>query len=86
LNTTCCTRIPHNTPTQHHHRQADDKRAGDRFGLSLALDGETLLVGAQASSAVGVTTWDFETGDLSGWTASGTAFANQPTYGDNSYG
>lgn len=28
-------------------------------------------------------TWDFETGDLTGWSASGQAFKNQPTYGDN---
>jgi len=28
-------------------------------------------------------TWDFETGDLRGWTASGQAFAQQPTFGDN---
>lgn len=28
--------------------------------------------------------WDFESGDLSGWTVvQGTAFNNQPTYGDN---
>lgn len=28
-------------------------------------------------------TWDFETGDLRGWKAEGTAFASQPTLGDN---
>jgi len=28
-------------------------------------------------------TWDFETGDLMGWTKTGTAFDYQPTYGDN---
>jgi len=28
-------------------------------------------------------TWDFETGRLDGWTATGTAFNRQPTYGDN---
>ncbi|HYO75091.1 MAG TPA: hypothetical protein VE010_01405, partial [Thermoanaerobaculia bacterium] len=27
--------------------------------------------------------WDFEAGNLGGWTATGTAFASQPTYGDN---
>lgn len=28
-------------------------------------------------------TWDFETGDLRGWTATGEAFNYQPTFGDN---
>jgi hypothetical protein len=28
-------------------------------------------------------TWNFETGDLRGWTATGDAFSTQPTYGDN---
>jgi beta-lactam-binding protein with PASTA domain len=28
-------------------------------------------------------TWDFETGDLRGWTPSGHAFDRQPTFGDN---
>lgn len=28
-------------------------------------------------------TWDFETGLIDGWTTTGTAFNNQPTYGDN---
>ncbi len=28
-------------------------------------------------------TWDFESGDLRGWTSAGTAFAFQPTRGDN---
>ena len=31
-------------------------------------------------------TWDFESGDLRGWTRSGTAFDFQPTYGDNPTG
>lgn len=35
------------------------------------------------ASADGDVTWDFETGDLRGWTSSGTAFAFQPTRGDN---
>ena len=35
------------------------------------------------ASADGDVTWDFETGDLRGWTPSGAAFAFQPTRGDN---
>lgn len=35
-----------------------------------------------AQDSTGIT-WDFETGDLSGWTKTGTAFDYQPTYGDN---
>lgn len=27
--------------------------------------------------------WDFETGGLTGWTQTGEAFKNQPTFGDN---
>jgi beta-lactam-binding protein with PASTA domain len=37
---------------------------------------------ARAALSGGVT-WNFETGNLLGWQASGTAFATQPTYGDN---
>ncbi|CAM9590131.1 unnamed protein product, partial [Discosporangium mesarthrocarpum] len=65
--------------------QASDRQHGDRFGFSLALDKETLLVGAHRSSALATTTWDFETGDLIGWSQTGMAFALQPTYGDNPY-
>ena len=35
------------------------------------------------ASGDGDITWDFETGDLRGWTYAGTAFAFQPTRGDN---
>ncbi|CAM9635564.1 unnamed protein product, partial [Choristocarpus tenellus] len=65
--------------------QASDRHHGDRFGFNVALDKETLLVGAHHSSALTATTWDFETGDLVGWTQTGTAFALQPTYGDNPF-
>ncbi len=42
-------------------------------------------VAAQAQAPTGPRiTLDFETGDLRGWTATGTAFAGQPTMGDNS--
>lgn len=33
--------------------------------------------------AVGAVSWDFEGGILKGWSATGTAFGTQPTYGDN---
>lgn len=46
---------------------------------------ETLAVGADHSSALAETTWDFETGDLVGWRQTGDAFALQPTFGDNPY-
>jgi hypothetical protein len=36
-----------------------------------------------AGSFSGNITWDFESGDLRGWHATGTAFSTQPTYGDN---
>jgi hypothetical protein len=38
---------------------------------------------APESVAVAEITWDFESGDLRGWTANGDAFQYQPTYGDN---
>ncbi|KAG6962697.1 hypothetical protein JG688_00008480 [Phytophthora aleatoria] len=65
---------------------APDGNAGDQFGLSVGLSGEQAIVGAAGSSALTTTTWDFETGDLTGWLTTGTAFDQQPTYGDNSYG
>ncbi len=36
-----------------------------------------------SSNYNGGITWDFETGDLRGWTATGDAFNHQPTFGDN---
>ena len=63
---------------------ANDARNGNRFGWSVALDGHQLAVGAVFSAAATTTTWDFEAGTLKGWTATGTAFAFQPTFGDNS--
>jgi hypothetical protein len=35
------------------------------------------------AAAPGGITWDFETGDLRGWSKTGDAFNSQPTYGDN---
>ncbi|TMW60197.1 hypothetical protein Poli38472_000239 [Pythium oligandrum] len=64
---------------------APDGNPGDQFGSSIAISGEQVIVGAEGSGALITTTWDFETGDLTGWLTTGTAFDNQPTYGDNSY-
>ncbi|POM80222.1 LOW QUALITY PROTEIN: Hypothetical protein PHPALM_1973, partial [Phytophthora palmivora] len=65
---------------------APDGNPGDQFGISVGLSGEQAIVGAAGSSALTTTTWNFETGDLTGWLTTGTAFDQQPTYGDNSYG
>ena len=61
-----------------------DSRDGNRFGWSVALDGDQLVVGAVYSSSATTTSWDFEVGYLKGWSTTGTAFTYQPTYGDNS--
>ncbi|GMI03622.1 hypothetical protein TrRE_jg8633 [Triparma retinervis] len=64
--------------------QAEDKKSGDRFGYSVAIDGNQAVVGAMFSAGKCRATFDFETGDMVGWTKTGTAFDFQPTYGDNS--
>lgn len=64
---------------------APDGNPGDRFGTSVAISGEQVIVGAPNSAALTTTTWNFETGDLTGWLTTGTAFDTQPTFGDNSY-
>ena len=63
---------------------AKDKRSGDRFGGSVAIDGNQIMVGAVQSSSIVTTTWDFEVGTLEGWSKTGTAFDYQPTFADNS--
>lgn len=67
--------------------QEDRKRAhpGSIPSSYSSLLKETLAVGADHSSALAETTWDFETGDLVGWRQTGDAFALQPTFGDNPY-
>ena len=58
----------------------------DQFGAAVGLDGDALVVGAPGRSLGSDqtrVTWDFETGDLRGWTPTGNAFARQPTFGDN---
>jgi len=63
--------------------QAPDRNNDDKFGSSLALSQHQLVVGAYGSSSLTTTSWNFETGDLTGWRKTGTAFDYQPTYGDN---
>ena len=70
--------------TEIHTISASEGRAGDRFGWSVAIDENQIVVGAPHSSAVTTTSWDFETGTLLGWYKTGDAFDYQPTYGDNS--
>jgi beta-lactam-binding protein with PASTA domain len=75
------------------HANATDARC---WAALLALHGVRVfamwvaLLNAAPASAQGVAvgrnvarTWDFETGDLRGWTATGNAFDHQPTFGDN---
>ena len=64
--------------------QPKDVASGDLFGYSIALDRNSLIVSSMQSAARARTTWDFETGNLMGWSATGNAFDYQPTYGDNS--
>ena len=65
--------------------QPRDATSTDSFGASLALDYPQAIIGSMHSAAKTRTTWDFETGDLQGWSATGDAFERQPTFGDNSY-
>ncbi|KAF0711816.1 Aste57867_5074 [Aphanomyces stellatus] len=74
---------PLGTWTFHQRLIASDANHADRFGQSVAFHGDTAIIGAYMSSALTTTTWDFETGDLTGWVKTGTAFDAQPTFGDN---
>jgi len=65
--------------------KASDGKNGNRFGFSIALDGDQVAVGAIYSGSTTTTTWDFEAGTLAGWGSTGNAFQFQPTWGDNSY-
>ena len=62
---------------------APDAEHGDRFGRVVSLSHDQLLVGAPYEKAKPRSTFDFETGDLRGWTATGDAFNFQPTFKDN---
>ena len=64
--------------------QPADVVSTDLFGASLSLDGPQAVIGSKQSAAKTRTVWDFETGDLQGWTVTGDAFRYQPTYGDAS--
>ncbi len=64
--------------------EGSDVISADGFGISIDIDDDIAIVGAPLSSANTRTTWDFETGNLVGWFATGDAFDYQPTYGDNS--
>jgi len=74
----------HEKYTQEAVIQPRDITSTDFLGSSLALDGMQAVIGSMHSAAKTRTTWDFETGDLSGWEQTGDAFRYQPTYGDNS--
>lgn len=51
---------------------------------SIRAGGVPAIQALAADPGVLVNKWDFETGDLNGFTSvAGTAFANQPTFGDN---
>ena len=59
--------------------------AGFNASISPASSSASYQASAQfgGGRSGGATTWDFETGNLSGCQATGTAFTTQPTYGDN---
>jgi hypothetical protein len=65
--------------------KARDRKRGDHFGMSVAIDGDLIVVGAPDSHSPTETTWDFERGSLVGWKVYGDAFSFQPTYGENCY-
>ncbi|EQC35803.1 hypothetical protein, variant [Saprolegnia diclina VS20] len=74
---------PLGTWTFHQQLTAADGNHADRFGSDVDIDGDSIIVGAFGSSALVTTTWNFETGDLTGWVQTGTAFLQQPTFGEN---
>lgn len=68
---------------EHAFMSGSDGRARDRFGAAVAIDGDQVAVGAWGCPGEPRVTWDFETGDLRGWSTTGYAFLEQPTWGDN---
>ena len=77
--------VPLGAWTFHGKLTAPDANPSDRFGHAIDIDQNQIIVGAHSSSTLVTTSWNFESGDLVGWFATGTAFAYQPTFGDNSY-
>ena len=75
---------PHQPYQEEFEMQPADVVSTDLFGASLSLDGPQAIMGSTQSAAKTRTVWDFETGDLQGWTVTGDAFQYQPTFGDNS--
>ena len=69
---------------EHEILQAPDKAPTDRFGEAISIDADVVVVGSPGDELQARTTWNFEQGNLVGWTRTGTAFDNQPTRGDNS--
>ena len=63
--------------------RAPDAAAMDRFGHAVDINWDFLVVGAPGDAMKARSSWSFETGDLAGWHATGTAFDWQPTLGDN---
>ena len=64
---------------------ASDKDLGSRFGSAIAIHNDQLVVSAVMAAGSSMTDWTFETGLLTGWSRTGTAFEYQPTFGDNTY-
>ncbi|KDO30160.1 hypothetical protein SPRG_05352 [Saprolegnia parasitica CBS 223.65] len=83
---TVATIAPLGTWTFHQQLAAADGNHADRFGSDVDIDGDSIIVGAYGSSALVTTTWNFETGDLTGWVQTGNAFLQQPTFGENRQG
>ena len=78
--------VPVGDYLEHSILQAEDKSSADLFGFSVDVHYDQIAVGAPQCSVRTTTTWDFETGDLIGWSSTGTAFAYQPTFGENAKG
>ena len=61
----------------------NDVSQRDRYGESVDVNFDYIVVGSPGDTSRERTTWDFETGNLVGWHKTGDAFDFQPTLGDN---